>query len=340
MLALEFAILWVLALAMSAALLTRASIGYAHWRGLLDRPGQRRSHRGTVARGGGIAVILVLAGACLLLAAGEWLDRQLLLRFSLGVGLVAAVGWIDDHRPLPAWSRLLVHLAAAALFVLPAQAPGDLLAFATAALAIVLLATAVNFWNFMDGINGIAGLQAVFVAALLAHAFAAVDQPGAMLLALALVAGCLGFLPFNLPRARIFLGDIGSGGIGFAVGALLLLAVERGALDIWTALLLPVAFWLDAGLTLASRILLGRRWYTAHREHLYQWLVRRGRSHAQVDLLFATWNLSIVLPAYLLSQTATLPSLPVLAAVTAAGTLVWVLARRHLLRQARLYGFR
>jgi UDP-N-acetylmuramyl pentapeptide phosphotransferase/UDP-N-acetylglucosamine-1-phosphate transferase len=336
----ELAILWLVALALATGLLTWASVGYAQRRGLLDRAGPRRSHRGVVARGGGVAVMLALLAAAALLVAGGWLERGLGLRFMAAVGLVAAVGWIDDHRSLPAWSRLLVHLGAAGLFVQPLLMTGDAVSIALAATAVLLLAAAINFWNFMDGINGIASLQAVFVAALIAHAFGAAGEAGPMLLALALVAGCVGFLPFNLPRARIFLGDVGSGGIGAAIGALLLLAVARGAIDVWTALLLPVAFWLDAGLTLASRILLGRRWYTAHREHFYQWLVRRGRSHAQVDLLFSTWNLLIVLPAYLLIQTDMLPSLPVLIAVSLAGATVWLLGRRHLLREARLYGFR
>jgi UDP-N-acetylmuramyl pentapeptide phosphotransferase/UDP-N-acetylglucosamine-1-phosphate transferase len=338
----EFNILWVLALGLAAAVLTWASIAYAHWRGLLDHAGQRRSHAGTVPRGGGVSIILVTVGACALLVAGEWLeDWLLLLRFGLATLMVALIGWIDDHRPLPALARLLVHVVAAGLFVLPMLMPGfDLVALLLAGLALLLLVTAVNFWNFMDGINGIASLQAIFVASVLVHAFAVVGDPGVMLLSLAVAAGCLGFLPFNFPRARIFLGDVGSGGLGFVLGALLLLAVLRGALDVWTALLLPLAFWLDAGMTLGARMLLGRRWYTAHREHLYQWLVRRGRSHPQVDLLFSTWNLLIVLPAYALISTGVLPSLPVLVAVATAGALVWWLARQKLLREARLYGFR
>lgn len=333
----EFSLLWLLALTLAAGVLTHGSLLYARRRGLLDREGPRRSHVGAVPRGGGLAVVLVLLGACGLLLGGDWLPSALVVRFAACLAAVAAIGWLDDHRPLPASLRLLVHLAAALALAWPAGGGAEAWLLALAVLALV---AAVNIWNFMDGIDGIASLQAVFVAALLVHAFAAADAPGALLLALALLAGCLGFLPFNLPRARIFLGDVGSGGIGFALGALLLLALREGALDAWTALLLTSAFWLDAGLTLATRIVLGRRWYTAHREHLYQWLVRRGRSHLQVDLLFAAWNLLIVLPAYLLIAADVLPSLPVLATVAALGAGLWLAARRSLLRSARLYGFR
>jgi UDP-N-acetylmuramyl pentapeptide phosphotransferase/UDP-N-acetylglucosamine-1-phosphate transferase len=337
---LEFALLWVLALMLASALVTEVCIQYARRRGLFDHAGPRRSHAGTIPRGGGLAIVLAMAGACWMLSNGGWLDPALAVRFAIALLAVAAIGWIDDHRPLPAWLRLVVHVAAALGFLLPVAADAGGAGLLLAACAVLLLVTAVNFWNFMDGINGIASLQALFVAAVLVHAFGQHGDAGMLLLSLALASACLGFLPFNLPRARIFLGDVGSGGIGFAIGALLLLAVQRGALDVWTALLLPSAFWLDAGLTLASRMLLGRRWYTAHREHLYQWLARRGRSHSNVDALFALWNLLIVLPAYSLIAADLAPSLPTLVLVSMAGLMAWVATRRYLLRSARLYGFR
>jgi UDP-N-acetylmuramyl pentapeptide phosphotransferase/UDP-N-acetylglucosamine-1-phosphate transferase len=336
----EFLLLWALAMLLVAAVLTEGCILYARWRGLADDAGPRRSHVGTVPRGGGLAVVLTVLGACALLASGQWLDGALLVRFALGLALVAGIGWLDDHRPQPVLRRLLLHVAAAAIVAWPLlTALAGPWSIAVFMLALLAIAGAVNFWNFMDGIDGIASLQALFVAALLVHAFALTGDAGPLLLSLALAVACLGFLPFNVPRARIFLGDVGSGGIGFALAALLLLAVQRGALDVWTALLLPLAFWLDAGLTLASRILLGRRWYTAHREHLYQWLVRRGRSHAQVDALFLAWNLLIVLPLYLLITYRILPSLPLLLLASAIGALGWWQTRRLLLRQARCYGF-
>jgi UDP-N-acetylmuramyl pentapeptide phosphotransferase/UDP-N-acetylglucosamine-1-phosphate transferase len=336
----EFALLWSMALLLGAAVLTEGCILYARWRGLADAAGPRRSHTGVVARGGGLAVVLAMFGACTLLVGGGWMEQAWLLRFAAGLALVSAIGWIDDHRPQPVLRRLAVHFSAAALIAWPAfdSMPGlaGMIAFAV---AMLLVAGAVNFWNFMDGIDGIASLQAVFVAGVLVHAFAASGDAGAMLLSLALAVACLGFLPFNFPRARIFLGDVGSGGIGFAIAALLLHAVQSGGLDVWTALLLPLAFWLDAGLTLAARMVLGRRWYTAHREHLYQWLVRRGRSHAQVDALFLGWNLLIVLPLYLLVAHRLLPSFIAFAAAAVLGALGWWQARRLLLRQAREYGW-
>jgi len=331
----EFMLLWLMALLLCSAVLSHAAIRYALWRGMLDHAGQRRSHAGSVPRGGGIAIVLSMLLASALLWGGAWLDDGLLWRLVAGGGLVAAIGWLDDHRPQPVWTRLLVHLVAAGLLVLP-SGPG----WAIAVLAVLALMAAINFWNFMDGIDGIASLQAIFVAALLVHAFWVAGEAGLTLFSMALLAACIGFLPFNFPRARIFLGDVGSGALGFAVAALLLLAVQRGVLDVWTALLLPVAFWLDAGLTLFARIVLGRRWYTAHREHLYQWLVRRGRSHAQVDALLLGWNLLIVLPAYLLISGDHASALPTLGIVAVLGAAGWWAARRQLLRSARLYGFR
>lgn len=339
----EFLLLWLMALGLGSAVLTHFSIAYARWRGIVDQPGQRRSHVGAVPRGGGIAIVLTVLFGASLLWGGAWLDNGLLLRFALASTLVAAIGWIDDHRPQPILTRLAVQLIAAMVLVLPelfGMPAGQGISVPMALLALLALVTAINFWNFMDGINGIASLQAVFVAAVLAHACWVAGQAGLMLLTLAVAAAAVGFLPFNFPRARIFLGDVGSGGLGLMLAALLLISVDRGVLDIWSALLLPVAFWVDAGLTLASRIVLGRRWYTAHREHLYQWLVRRGRSHAQVDAFLLGWNLLIVLPAYLLIISETIDSSTALAGVALLAAGSWWATRRQLLRSARLYGFR
>lgn len=338
----EFLLLWGMALALASALATEASIRYARWRGMLDHAGQRRSHVGSVPRGGGIGIVLSLLLAVLLLWEGPWSERSLLQGFAAGLALVAAIGWIDDHLPQPAWRRLLVHFVAALLLLwsIATALPMNGISVLGLLLGLLAVAAAINFWNFMDGINGLASLQALFVSAVLAHAFWLADQPIGLLLSVALVVACAGFLPFNLPRARVFLGDVGSGAIGFAIAALLLHAISRDVLDVWTALLLPMAFWLDAGLTLAMRIGLGRRWYTAHREHLYQWLVRRGRSHASVDALFLGWNLLIVLPAYLLIINDVVAPAIALAVPTLLGACGWVLLRQRLLDGARYYGYR
>ncbi|MFK3847524.1 glycosyltransferase family 4 protein [Stenotrophomonas sp. NPDC078853] len=266
----------LLALALVSAVLTWLARRYALRRQLLDHPGERRSHHVATPRGGGIAIVVtalvgLAAGALLYPAAAAHLAI-----FAAGLVLVAGIGWWDDHRPLPAVRRLLVHMLASVLLAgLVWQATGN----ALQAVLLFLVATAlVNLWNFMDGINGIASGYALVGALSLA---AVMPMPFA-LLAVVVAAGCLGFLPFNFPRARIFMGDVGSGALGYLMAALAGLASVATSIH-WLALLIPLsAFIVDAGFTLSSRMLSGQRWMEPHTQHVYQRAVKAGWSHTQV----------------------------------------------------------
>lgn len=258
---------------------------YAIVRNLLDHPGDRRSHQVATPRGGGIAIVGALLVACIVLAWREPTHRELLAAFGLGVALVAAVGMIDDHRPLSPWWRLAVHaLAALILAVAAGQAASST---AVAIIAFIAAIVLTNVWNFMDGINGLAATQAVAVAALLAGITA--GPWGAI--AVALAAAAVGFLPFNFPRARIFLGDVGSGAIGFAIAGISVAALATTE-TYSCLLLLPLsAFLVDAGLTLSRRVLRRERWWSPHTQHAYQVLARE-KGHTAVTLLFAIWTLA------------------------------------------------
>jgi UDP-N-acetylmuramyl pentapeptide phosphotransferase/UDP-N-acetylglucosamine-1-phosphate transferase len=266
----------LLVLALLSAGLTWLARRYALRRQLLDHPGERRSHHVATPRGGGIAIVVtVLAGT----AAGAFLypaAAPQLTVFATGLVMVAGIGWWDDHRPLPAVRRLLVHMLASALLAgLAWQATGN----ALQALLLFLVATAlVNLWNFMDGINGIASGYALVGALSLA---VVMPMPFA-LIAVVVAAGCLGFLPFNFPRARIFMGDVGSGALGYLMAALAGLASVVTDIN-WLALLIPLsAFIVDAGFTLSSRMLTGQRWMEPHTQHVYQRAVKAGSSHTRV----------------------------------------------------------
>ena len=111
-----------------------------------------------------------------------------------------------------------------------------------------------------------------------------------------LVAAVAGFVPFNFPRARIFMGDVGSGVLGLLIALVVLWQMSLPSIALASGIVLGSAFVIDATCTLLSRMLRGRRWYSAHREHLYQWLVRCGHSHTHVVALYMGWNLLIVLP--------------------------------------------
>lgn len=321
----------VVAAAVASALLTAIVLRYARRR-LLDLPGQRRSHAVPTPRGGGIAPVIVIVAAAV-----SALSTPDALPFAIGLALVAAIGWVDDHRPLRASWRLVVHIVAAGLFVASLPREGDDVAAAwmVGAIQVFLLVGAINFWNFVDGIDGLIATQSAFVALVIAAALAMAGGAGWSSLALVVFGAGLGFLPFNFPRAKIFLGDVGSGGLGFACGALLLQAQSQGALDALGALVAMSVIGIDASLTLLSRIARGRRWYHPHREHLYQWLVRRGRSHARVTSLYLLWNLLIVLPVLVLMRQFPAWSAPLGVGALAAGTLAWFAGKRALATRER-----
>jgi UDP-N-acetylmuramyl pentapeptide phosphotransferase/UDP-N-acetylglucosamine-1-phosphate transferase len=142
----------------------------------------------------------------------------------------------------------------------------------------------VNVWNFMDGINGIAVSQAAIVAAAIAAA-----SPSTAAAGIAVAAACIGFLPFNFPRARIFLGDVGSGALGLLVACLCVRAGGARIVDAVLVMLPLSAFLVDAGLTLARRVLRRERWWEPHAQHLYQALARR-HGHTAVTLAYAAWT--------------------------------------------------
>lgn len=260
--------------------------GYALRHALIDQPGVRRSHAAPTPRGGGIAIVaaLLLALAWLALANPQW--APLHAAIGVGLSLVAGIGWLDDHHPLSPWLRLAMHAVAAAFLAGAIFAAGG--GALAAAGAFVLALALVNVWNFMDGIDGLAASQAALAA--VAYALFAGNGP-VFWLGLALAAACVGFLPYNLPRARIFLGDVGSGAIGFALAALvsmLLLRIDGRQAPL---LLLPLcAFAVDAALTLGARMLRGERWWLPHTQHAYQRWARRWGGHAGVSAGYAGWT--------------------------------------------------
>jgi UDP-N-acetylmuramyl pentapeptide phosphotransferase/UDP-N-acetylglucosamine-1-phosphate transferase len=275
----------------------RATIGYAHRKGMLDAPGQRRSHSIPTPRGGGIGIVIgALVGmpaALLLLPPSP--GPAVVGAFTVGVIAIAAIGWLDDHGSLPIRPRLAIQLGATLLFCVAVASHAASLWWA----APLLLAGVwcVNLHNFMDGIDGLAALQAIFFGA--ATALLAV---GAGAFGIGIAAGCLdmaalAFWYFNRSPARIFMGDVGSATVGFIVFALTAMLWAWRTDLLWPELILSSAFVIDASLTLAVRILRGARWYTPHREHLYQWLVRRGQPHSRVATGYLVWNLAICVPS-------------------------------------------
>ncbi|WP_147653891.1 lipopolysaccharide biosynthesis protein [Vulcaniibacterium gelatinicum] len=295
---------------------------YALRRHLVDQPGERRSHAVPTPRGGGFGIVLAMTVACLWWwpQAGE--QALHVLAVLGGLLLVAGVGLADDHRPLSPWFRLLVHAVAAMVLAAGLWRIGA--PWWLAALGFALAVILVNVWNFMDGINGLAASQA----ALVAMALAVVGEGIVAVLGLALLGAALGFLPFNFPAARVFLGDVGSGALGFVVAALIVTTLKDhpGTIPLWA---LPVsAFLLDAGLTLLGRLRRGERWWEPHTRHAYQAWARRA-GHVRVTLAYGAWTLAAI---GLMRPLGDLPAPLTVCAVAAwymTGIAVWFLLQRR-----------
>jgi UDP-N-acetylmuramyl pentapeptide phosphotransferase/UDP-N-acetylglucosamine-1-phosphate transferase len=286
--------MWLFASLVVSAGLTWLARRYALRRQLLDAPGERRAHTVPTPRGGGIGIVVVLVLAALL-SMGQVVDRIELGAMLAGLVLVAGVGLIDDHRSLSPFLRLGVQVVAAGLLAAGTWHATHEPALAFGAFVLAMALT--NIWNFMDGIDGIAASQTLLVALPIA-----VLEPGAWSVwAWALVAAILGFLPFNFPKARIFLGDVGSGALGFALAALLIHRLAGApSTHAWLWALPPSAFLIDAGLTLARRVLRRERWWRPHAQHAYQAWAREAGSHVPVTCAYAGWTVaSILLMAWL-----------------------------------------
>lgn len=277
---------------------------------VLDVPNARSSHAIPTPRGGGLAIALVSSAGFVAVYAVGALSTDLLIALLGGGGAVALVGAIDDRRHVPSYVRLAVHFAAAiwALAWLgpPAFGSGEhalawrVLSYVVSALAIVWT---LNLFNFMDGIDGIAASEAVFVAwGAAALAVLGLLRSDVAMASFVLGAACCGFLCWNWPPARIFMGDVGSGFLGFVLAVLALAAARDNAAASAAWLLLGGVFFVDASVTLLRRLIRRERLDQAHRTHAYQWLTRRWNSHRRVTLAVLAVNVSWLLPAAALAS--------------------------------------
>ena len=286
--------------ALSTVIVRRLALRHA-W---LDVPNERSSHSRVTPRGGGVAIAVVYLATIAVAGQLGWVESGVVTALA-GSALLVVVGLVDDRRGLSAASRLMCHIAAAGWAVWHVGAPGavhlgtiDLsLGPAAPALAVLFVVWCVNLYNFMDGIDGLAAAEAVFVgtaAGLLSFAVVGTSD----FAALALAAAASGFLLFNWSPARIFMGDAGSGFLGYTVGVLALASDTRSGLPLVVWMLLLGAFLFDATITLARRALRGEPWYAAHRRHAYQRLVIAGWSHSRVVIAVLVVNVVLALLAY------------------------------------------
>ena len=296
----------------------------------LARPNARSSHKQPTPQGGGIAVVtaaLISLWLGALLAPGFADGRTQLLVLSFSAILLALIGAVDDIRGLGPAPRLLMQLLAVGIVV--AALPADFSIVpqlpVTAERALLLLGGVwfVNLVNFMDGIDWMTVAEVVPVTAAIALlGLIGAAPPTAVLVALALLGGMIGFAPFNRPIAKLFLGDVGSLPIGLMLGWMLLLLASRG--HVAAALLLPLYYLADATITLGRRLARGERVWQAHRTHFYQRALDGGFTVNDVVVRVFVLNIALAILALV---SAIEPDLRVdLATLALGGALVaWLL---------------
>lgn len=303
-------------------------------RGVLDIPNARSSHVRPTPRLGGVGIVAAVVVPVVAVAAGAGLlTREIVVVLALAT-TVSLVSLLDDLRGLPAVTRLLVHLATAALAVaylgpLDVVVPGVTGGVARSAVAhgltVVWIAGFINAFNFMDGTDGIAAGQAIVAATGWGIAGWWLNEPGLALLGAAVAAASAGFLPHNWSPATIFMGDVGSAFLGFLLATLpLLVDSPRPLLTAW----LPVwPFVFDTTITLARRAHRGENLLAAHRSHLYQRLTQSGWPHGRAAILYSALALAGVIVAVPMSTGVLSTPLPALTLLAAGSALLWMLVR-------------
>ena len=272
---------------------------------LLDIPNDRSLHAGATPRSGGLGILAGLLAGCAITAGVQHLPGQGWILLALL--LTAGVSFADDIWRLPPLLRFLVHLVAAAVLVFPASyaASGIALpgldwhvpAWLLETFSVFFIIWMVNLYNFMDGMDGLAGGMACFGFATLALLGALAGSPLYTLAALLVSAAAAGFLPFNFPPAKLFMGDMGSGSLGLLVAVFLLWADRAGLFRLWLGCVVFSPFILDATWTVIRRTLRGKKPWQAHREHFYQRLVGLGWGHKRTVL----WSYALMLKCSLIA---------------------------------------
>lgn len=328
------ALFWLLPLVFGASFfLTWLLRRYALRRDLIDIPNSRSSHVIPTPRGGGAAIVVSLLSVLPVIAWTAMISwPSMWAIWGAGFG-VAVLGFLDDHGHIPARWRLVMHFLAAAwvLFWLGGLPPLELFGLTLElgwwghVFAMFWLVWHLNLYNFMDGIDGIASIEALAVCLGAAVIYAIAGHPNDALVPILLASAVAGFLVWNFPPARIFMGDAGSGFLGVVIGALSIQAAWLAPKFLWCWLILLGVFIVDATWTLTQRLLRGAKIYEAHRSHAYQVASRSFGAHLPVTLGVLAVNVLWLFPIALAVGLNRLDG--ALGLLIAYAPLVWIAAK-------------
>lgn len=295
---------FVLSVGVASFVLTALLRQYALAHSLMDIPNARSSHSIATPRGGGIAIVVVfLLGLCILYQQ-SMTSLSTFLGMAVAGIVVAAIGFMDDHGHIAARWRLAGHFCAAAWMVYWLNAFVSVklfwltvhLGWGGAVIAAIYLVWMLNLYNFMDGIDGIASVEAMSACAGVCLLYALDDQLGLIWVPLLLALAVAGFLIWNFPPAKIFMGDAGSGFLGIILGGIALAAVSIDFKWFWVWNIMLGVFVVDATFTLMRRLVRGDKVYDAHRSHAYQYASRLHGEHLPVTLGVLLINVFWLLP--------------------------------------------
>ena len=295
-----------LALLIASAFVTRQLVRKSNRFSQMDIPNERSSHINPTPRGGGIAFVATsLVGFLLLLLINNLDNADVLALCGAGI-IVAIAGHLDDRRKISgATVRLVVHAIGAIILIVGIGFPSQISLFDRTVntgtigsiLGVLYLVWLLNLFNFMDGTDGIAASEALFVclagAILNYHVLSGTNHSAA---AIILAASIFGFLLYNWSPAEIFMGDVGSGYLGIAIGGLSLMAAKQQYELLWVWIILLAVFVSDATMTLIRRLLRKQKPHVAHRSHAYQHLAIRFNSHAKISLVVLAINVAWLFP--------------------------------------------
>ena len=269
---------------------------YALEKNIIDNPNERSSHSIPTPRGGGVAVVASYLLALAFLMYNQQLVIPVGLTLMAAGFVIALLGFLDDRGHINSMLRLAIHFLVAIGVVISLGGFGEVnvfngfqLGFIANIIAVLFLVWLLNLYNFMDGINGIASVEAITTVVSMAILYYVLNTTLNSDILWLLAACVFGFLLWNFPKAKIFMGDACSGFLGLILGILALIALKENLALFCAWIICLGVFVVDATYTLIKRVLNGYKMYDAHRSHSYQILSRKLNSHTPV-----TWGVALI----------------------------------------------
>jgi len=288
------------ALVVTSYLACKYLVYFSHKHSILDEKNLRSSHVHPTPRIGGLSFTsLIFLMLIVFFYLGELsISSHYYLALIVPPFLVSIISIIDDLRNgISRVLRLSVHLLASAFaLLLLVSVPKDLLQLIVFLISVISIAWFINLFNFMDGIDGIAASESIFVISTSAGFSFFAEKSDWATIQLIMVAPIVGFTIINWQPAKIFMGDVGSTFLGILLPIVLIISIQQDVMTIWSAIILTSSFLVDASWTLATRFLTGQKWHQPHRSHLYQILSRELGSHSKVCLFNLAFNICWILP--------------------------------------------